>query len=179
MAGDRQFVGFGFGAIQSGLFLYEAQRSGSFGTFTAADVDVELVQALRANKGRCTVNIAHRDGVTAAELGPVDILNPAAVEDRELLIERVAAADEAATAVPSVAFYGGNEGSIAWTIAHALERRTNPAPLIIYAAENHNRAAEILTGEVASWKRTGADRAVFLNTVIGKMSGIVTLRNVT
>ena len=26
----RTFVGFGFGAIQAGLFLYEAQQSGAF-----------------------------------------------------------------------------------------------------------------------------------------------------
>ena len=31
------FVGFGFGAIQAGLFLYEAYRSGNFGRLVVAE----------------------------------------------------------------------------------------------------------------------------------------------
>jgi hypothetical protein len=37
------FVGFGLGPIQTGLFLYEAFRSGNFQTYTVAEVDDSLV----------------------------------------------------------------------------------------------------------------------------------------
>ena len=178
MTGAKQFVGFGFGAIQSGLFLYEAHRSGSFETLTVADVDAELIEALRAAGGFFTVNRAHRDGVTAARVGPVTIYNPTIPEQGARLVERLAQADEAATAVPSVSFYGDGPGSIADCFARALEERTKAEPLIIYAAENHNRAAEILADEVAAQSLLRGDRgtndnAAYCNTVIGKMSGII------
>ena len=50
---------------------------------------------------------------------------------------------------------------------------------MVYAAENHNHAAEILEAAVLA-EMPAAERAAvrgrvrFLNTVIGKMSGVVT-----
>jgi hypothetical protein len=53
-----------------------------------------------------------------------------------------------ATAVPSVRFYRSEgPGSIHRIIARGLELRQG-APLIIYTAENNNRAAEILEATV-------------------------------
>lgn len=169
----KTFVGFGFGAIQGGLFLHEAQTSGVFSRLTVAEVDPELVRQVRQGAGRFTVNIAARDGMRRAEVGPVEILDPADAADRRLLITRIAQADEAATAVPSVDVYGNGDGSIAGVLAEGLVRRTRPAPLVIYAAENHNHAAEILAERVARCRPEAPARAEFLNTVIGKMSGVV------
>jgi mannitol-1-phosphate/altronate dehydrogenase len=60
-------------------------------------------------------------------------------------------------------------------IAEGLAARKAPLPTIVYAAENHNHAAEILAERVASHapadKRAGFQT---LNTVIGKMSGVIT-----
>ena len=39
----KTFVGFGFGAIQGGLFLYEAFRSGQFRRLVVAEVVPEVV----------------------------------------------------------------------------------------------------------------------------------------
>ncbi len=37
LTGNRTYVGFGFGAIQAGLFLYEAFQSGNFGRLVVAE----------------------------------------------------------------------------------------------------------------------------------------------
>ena len=48
----KTFVGFGFGAIQAGLFAYEAGRSGNFRRLVVAEVMPETVEALRNAQGR-------------------------------------------------------------------------------------------------------------------------------
>jgi mannitol-1-phosphate 5-dehydrogenase len=173
MTGRKKFVGFGFGPIQGGLFLYEAQASGRFGALTVAEVDADLVALLRDSGGVYTLNIAGPHGIRRVQVGPIELLNPRIEADRALLVERVAAADEAATAVPSVAFYDGAEGSIAWTLARGLAARTHAAPLIIYAAENNNHAAAILGQKIAARAPGVLRGAEILDTVIGKMSGVV------
>jgi len=50
-AGDRTFVGFGFGPIQAGLFCLEAQQSGAFDRLVVAEVAPALVAALRRAGG--------------------------------------------------------------------------------------------------------------------------------
>ena len=40
----KTFVGFGFGPIQSGLFVFEALRSGNFQNLVIAEVDAELIR---------------------------------------------------------------------------------------------------------------------------------------
>jgi len=178
----RVFVGFGFGAIQAGLFLYEAYKTGSFARFVVAEVIPETVAAVRSAGGVYSVNIAHSDGIGVAGIGPIEICNPAVEQDRHTLVHAVADAREIATAVPSVAFYRSESpGSIHRLLAAGLlekARRGGPTS-IVYAAENHNRAAEILTEAVG--EELPEDRAAdvlshvqFLNTVIGKMSGVVT-----
>jgi mannitol-1-phosphate 5-dehydrogenase len=179
---SRTFVGFGFGAIQAGLFLHEAFKSGNFARFVVAEVVPDVVAALRANQGRYWLNTAQADRIEQAEIGPVEMADPANAADRQRLVEALAAAQEIATAVPSIKFYTSDQpGSIHRLLAAGLQlkaRRGGPRA-VIYAAENHNHAAEALQAAVMAEIPVGEQAAVlsqvrFLNTVIGKMSAIVT-----
>ncbi len=181
LSGNRTFVGLGFGAIQAGLFFYEAFRSGNFGRLIVAEVQPGVVNALRGASGRYSVNVAHEDHIEFEEIGPVEIANPETPEGAEFLAQRVAEADEIATALPSIRFYSTQSaGSIHRILAEGLMRKAASAgpPAVIYAAENHNTAAEVLEEEVFGlvpkdqWDKVRS-RVRFLNTVIGKMSGVV------
>lgn len=168
----KRFVGFGFGPIQSGLFILEALRSGNFDHFTVAEVDATLVAAVRRAGGWCVINVAGPDGIQQVRVGPVEMLNPQVVSDRTQLIHAVAAADELATALPSVGlFEAGGAASVASILAAGFQQRTQTG--VLYTAENHNEAAEILQAALA---RHGAHPSAVevLNTVIGKMSGVIT-----
>jgi mannitol-1-phosphate 5-dehydrogenase len=173
---ERTYVGFGFGAIQAGLFLYEGHRSGRFGRLVVAEVLPGVVDELRQNDGTYAVNIAHAGRIEAAQVGPVEVCDPNVAADRERLVDAVADAHEIGTAVPSVRFYVNDRpGSIHRVLAAGLrcklERRGPRA--VVYAAENHNEAAERLREAVES--EVGeeiSERVDFLNTVIGKMSGL-------
>jgi mannitol-1-phosphate 5-dehydrogenase len=174
----KQFVGIGFGPIQSGLFLLEASRSGNFDRLTVADIDATVVQAVRDNQGRYTVNVASATGISQQVIEGVRMLNPLVPEERAELIEAMAAADEIATALPSVKFFShGGEAAPAACLAASLRQRAAAAPpAIIYTAENHNQAAEILHAAIAeplAGKPFPANVQI-LNTVIGKMSGVIT-----
>lgn len=176
----RTYVGFGFGAIQSGLFLYEAHRSGAFGRLVVAEVVPAAVSAIRGAGGTFTVNIAHADHIENARVGTVEIENPAEEADRARLIEAIAQADEIGTAVPSVSFYiSDSPGSIHRVLAAGLRRKAAGGypRAVIYAAENNNHAAEMLEAavmaEIPEAERDAVkNRVRFLNTVIGKMSGV-------
>lgn len=181
------FFGFGFGPIQSALFLYEAHRSGNFSRFVVAEVDAAAVTAVRANRGAYEVNIARKGRTDIERVEGVEIYNPNALDERDLLLDAVGQADEIATALPSVAFYDrGGPASVVRMLTEGLARRVAGKPGIIYTAENHNHAAEILAGHLAeegNWKREegkGAEAedehtaVQVLNTVIGKMSGVIT-----
>jgi len=178
---QRTFVGFGFGPIQAGLFLYEAFRSASFGRLVVAEVVPDVVQAVRAAGGRFSVNIAHSDRIEVAEVGPLEIRDPNSESDRRRMEEAVAEAEEIATAVPSVQFYvSPSPGSIHRLLAQGLRRKAaaQGPPAIVYAAENHNHAAEMLQASVLeevpeNERECVSARVRFLNTVIGKMSGVV------
>jgi mannitol-1-phosphate 5-dehydrogenase len=171
---SKTFVGFGFGPIQSALFLYEAFRSGHFSRFVIAEVDAAMVQAVRSADGCYTLNIARPDRIEQAAISGVELYNPAVAEDRQKILQAIAESDELATSLPSVAFYDTG-ASVSRTISDGLSLRTRPRPTIIYTAENHNHAAELLHESVAKYCPLEALRGVqFLNTVIGKMSGIIT-----
>jgi mannitol-1-phosphate 5-dehydrogenase len=179
LSGNRTFVGFGFGPIQAGLFLYEAYESGNFSRLVAAEILPDVVRSVRDGGGQFTVNIARRDRIEAATIGPVDIRNPAVDTDRHCLVEAVADADEIATAVPSIDCYvSEGPGSLHRILAEGLRLkgfRRGPRA-VVYASENHNHAAEILEDAVRGAispdaRDTLRSRVRFLNTVIGKMSG--------
>ena len=57
------FLGFGFGPIQAGLFASEAFAGGGFLRLIVAEIDQRLVDAVRANVGCYSVNIAGADDV--------------------------------------------------------------------------------------------------------------------
>ncbi len=181
LTGNRTFVGFGFGAIQAGLFLHEAYLSGAFRNIVIAEVLPDLVEAIRAARGWVSVNIAHTDRVQVSRIGPVDIVDPACARDRILLIEALAGAQEIATAVPSVRHYSsGLPGRIDRMLAEGLLRKAEQGGprAVVYTAENHNHAAEILEASVfdaipPAERDAVRSRVCFLNTVIGKMSGMV------
>ena len=176
------FVGFGFGAIQGGLFLYEAFRSGKFRRLVVAEVVPEVVEAVRGAGGRFRLNIATRTGIVVQEVTGVEIFNPAVPADALALADALAEASEIATALPSVDFYKRGEPTVAGLIADAIKAKVGRSALpaaVVYTAENHNHAAEILQelceARLDEPTRAAAPRVVqFLNTVIGKMSGVVT-----
>ena len=174
----RTFVGFGFGAIQGGLFLYEAHRSGNFGRLVVAEVVPEVVAAIRRSGGCYRVNVATRTGIEVHEVSKVEIYNPLVPGDAAKLVTALAEASEICTALPSVDFFTRGEPSIADLLADAVRRKTADTSLpacIVYTAENHNHAAEILEQAVSQrWNGPLPPQAQFLNTVIGKMSQVVT-----
>ena len=82
----KTFVGFGFGAIQGGLFLYEAYQSGNFDRLVVAEVVPEVVSSLRRSGGRYRVNIATRSGLEVREVTGVEAFNPNDPADRAALL---------------------------------------------------------------------------------------------
>ena len=180
LTGKRTFLGFGFGAIQAGLFLYEAYRSGAFAELVVAEVLPDVVRDVREAGGIYTVNVAHADYVDPVRVGPISIENPTEPADHERLIAAVAAAEEMATAVPSVDFYASpGPGSLHRILAEGLRRKAAAGgpPCVIYAAENYNGAANVLADlvleAVPSQERTVVSQQVcFVDTVIAKMCGV-------
>ena len=141
---------------------------------------------MRSNKGTYCVNVARSDRVETVSIGGVELLSPTNPEDAAALRTAVSEATEVTTCLPSVKFYdSAQDNTVAALIADGLQRRKNNAA-IVYAAENHNHAAEILEEAVARrlcpHGRDARDamgkmpmlRVQFLNTVIGKMSQVVT-----
>lgn len=177
--GNRRFVGLGFGPIQAGLFVYEAQRTGAYAPPLVVDVRADLVAGLRADGGRFRVNIARADRIDMATIGPVAIADSTVEEERVGVIEAIAAADELATALPSVRLYRSDAPhSPHLLLAEGLQRRTAPQPLIVFCAENHREAAALLEGAVLSAVAPARrdevrKRARYVDTVIGKMSGVI------
>ena len=168
----KRFVGFGFGPIQAGLVLLEAQDSGNFDSFVIVEIDRELVAATRDNGGNVVVNVAHAEGIEKRTLSGISIFNPADDLDREKIVAAVHEADELATAVPSVGLYdAGGRASIVSLLAEGI----NPKKAqILYAAENNNYAAEVLKEQIVKYcptERLGNFQ--ILNTVVGKMSGVI------
>ena len=172
----KTFVGFGFGPIQSALFIYEAFRSGHFSRFVIAEVDANVVEAVRSAGGQYSINIARPGHIEQAAISGLELYNPAVPRDRERILQAIASSDELATSLPSVAFFDrGDSTSVARAIADGFSRRAAPRPTVIYAAENHNHAAELLRDGVAKYCPAPTLQGIqFLNTVIGKMSGVIT-----
>lgn len=188
----KTFLGFGFGPIQSGLFLYEAAKSGNFDRLVVAEIAEDMVGGLRRSAGRYSINIAESDRVRSQVIDGVEAYNPTAAADRAPLVAAIAESTEIATALPAVPFYTQGSPSTAELLAAGLVRKsgapdsspmesspTDSQPTLIYTAENHNRAAEILRDAVRAAvpprQRPWFDEHVqFVNTVIGKMSGVVT-----
>ena len=180
----RTYVGFGFGAIQAGLFLYEAYQSGAFQRLVVAEIIPEVVENVRRANNHYAVNIAQLDSVLPVTIGPIEIENPSVNADRARLVEAIAEAEEIGTAVPSPSFYTTDgPQSLHRVLAEGLCRKVaNDGPrCVIYTAENHHRAAQLLEETVMEAvplrkQDSVRSRVRFLNTVIGKMSGIISGR---
>jgi len=172
---EHIFTGFGFGPIQGGLFVKEAFQSGNFTRIVAAEIDDCLVDAVRANNGSYYINVAKADGIETVQIDNVELLNPNVAADKKILLDVLAQSTEITTCLPSVNFYeSGGANSVASLIADGLKKSTAKAT-IIYTAENYNQAAEFLEKAVTKKISTLSDKPVqFLNTVIGKMSRVVT-----
>ncbi len=129
--GSRRLVVLGFGAIGSGLFAFEAQRTGDYAAPLVVDVRADLVRGLRADGGLVRVNIARADGIDVVEIGPLGVADSSVDSDRARVVGAIADADEFASALPSVAFYrteGVNSPHL--LLAEGLRRRSSPQPLI-------------------------------------------------
>jgi mannitol-1-phosphate 5-dehydrogenase len=170
----KTFVGFGFGPIQSALFLFEAAKSGNFARYVVAEIDAELCQAVCNNGGAYTINIARKGRTDQETVRGVELYNPGVAEDRHRIVAAVAEANEIATALPGVnLFDAGGQDSVARILAEGLGCREG-RPAVVYAAENNNHAAEILLENLQKYTTSDSLRNVqLLNTVIGKMSGVI------
>ncbi len=179
---NHTYVGFGFGAIQPGLLLYEAVRAKAFDRYVIAEILPDLVTAMRRSDGIYTLNIAGMDGVRQIQLGPVELVDVAHEGDRETLINAIADAHEIGTAITTFNQYVMDiPGSLHRMLAEGLLRKiTEDGPAaVVYSAENNNHAAEMLQdavlNEVPAEKRDAVNTKVqFLNTVISKMCGLIT-----
>jgi mannitol-1-phosphate 5-dehydrogenase len=171
---EHIFTGFGFGPIQSGLFVDEAYNSKNFKRIVIAEIDQKLVDAVRANGGCYYMNVARQDGIETFKIEGIELYNPSVESDREKLIEAISLSTEICTSLPSVDFYDLGANSVSDMIAEGLQKSTAKAT-IIYTAENNNHAAEILQEKVQNKIKSPIKTPVqFLNTVIGKMSQVIT-----
>jgi mannitol-1-phosphate 5-dehydrogenase len=136
------------------------------------EVNDDLVKAIR--NANCTINIntATENGIIKSKISDFEIYNPQDVTDIKKIESAISQADEMATAIPSIDYYdhGGD-----YSIVNLLARNINPdKPQIIYAAENNNYAAEILLDKIITHAgENKAKKFQTLNTVIGKMGGVI------
>jgi mannitol-1-phosphate 5-dehydrogenase len=157
------FLGIGFGPIQTGIFLSGA-FAGNFDEIIIAEVDDALKRAVNESGGSVSVNIAAHDEVRVETMKGVRLLNPRDPKDLSELVAVAARADEIATALPSVGIFPTVAGWLSGGFARDPGRKR-----FIYTAENHNHAAELLAEAVGG----NFPQTHFLNTVVGKMSGVV------
>jgi mannitol-1-phosphate/altronate dehydrogenase len=167
----KTFLGFGLGAVQSGLMLFEAYKSNNFGRFVILEVNADLVSEIRSNHCTITINTATKNGIIKSTISGFEIYNPADMQDRSSIALAIHEADEMATAIPSTDFYDLGDNPLAWLLAHNVNARK---PQIIYASENNNYAAEILLDKIKAYADNGTlSQFQTINTVIGKMGGVI------
>ncbi len=167
----KTFLGFGLGAVQSGLMLFEAYKSNNFSRFVILEVNVDLVREIRSNHCTITINTATKNGIIKSVISGFEIYNPTDWKDQVSIASAIHEADEMATAIPSTDFYDQGDNSLARLLAHNVNRRK---PQIIYASENNNYAAEILLDKIKAYADTGTlSQFQTINTVIGKMGGVI------
>ena len=61
--GKKIFLGFGLGAVQSGLMLYEAIKSGNFERYIILEVNGELVNSIQDAGCTISINTATDNGI--------------------------------------------------------------------------------------------------------------------
>jgi len=167
----KTFLGFGLGAIQSGLMLIEAVKSGNFERFVILEVNGKLVDEIRNNGNSIVLNTATNNGIIKFNISHIEIYNPTDLKDLEKIKEAISVADEMSTAIPSVEFYDMGKNSIARLLANNINVKKQQ---ILYASENNNYSAKILKNKIKEY--TTIDKLKnfqILDTVIGKMSGVI------
>jgi len=173
----RTFVGFGFGAIQGGLFLPEAFRSGNFDRLVVSEIDKETVLGLRASGGVYSCNVAHESSLAGVTIEGIEVYDPFDEKDRRLLVDAVAEASELCTALPSFSLYDSGPASVASLLSEGLTRKLYEPKLpsaVVYAAENDSRAASRLLKACLKYCPEGfAPKVSFSETVIAKMCSVV------
>lgn len=157
------FLGIGFGPIQTGIFMLGAYKGG-FDRIVVADVDKNLVKALREDNGSVTISIAAKDRIYTENIQKIEIYNPQDSDDLKKLVAVASDADEIATALPAVTFFK----HIAPWLRQGFEKNPGRRRLV-YTAENNNHAAELLEQAVG----VKFPETHYLNTVVGKMSGVL------
>ena len=167
----KTFLGFGLGAVQSGLMLYEAFKSNNFQRYVILEVNKNIVDAVRKWGNKIVVNTATKHNIIKTTISGFEIYNPDDTVDHDAIKAAIKESDEMATAVPSIDVYDLGK----YSIAKLLAENINPAKSqILYAAENNNYAAEILVEKMKLYtdeKRMKQFQAI--NTVIGKMGGVI------
>lgn len=157
------FVGIGLGPIQTGIFLSGAS-SGGFDRIVIAEIDEHIQQAVNGCGGKVTVNIAASDRIYRETFPNIEVYNPRRPDELKKLIAAAADADEIATALPSVNFFAASADWLREGFCRKPGKRR-----FIYTAENNNHAAEELAKAVGK----SFEDTHYLNTVVGKMSGVV------
>jgi mannitol-1-phosphate 5-dehydrogenase len=171
VSSKKTFLGFGLGAVQSGLMLFEAYKSNNFARFVILEVNADLVREIRSHRCTMTINTATKNGIIKSIISGFEIYNPTDQNDQASIASAIHDADEMATAIPSTDFYDLGDNSL----AQSLARNVNPKkPQIIYASENNNYAAEILLDKIKAYADNGTlNQFQTINTVIGKMGGVI------
>jgi mannitol-1-phosphate/altronate dehydrogenase len=164
-------LGFGLGAVQSGLMLFEAYKSNNFKRFVILEVNADLVKEMRSNHCTITINTATKNGIIKSTIPGFEIYNPTDQKDLASIASAIYEADEMATAIPSTDFYDLGDNSL----ARLLAENVNPnKSQIIYTSENNNYAAEILLDAMKAYTDDRRLRQFqTVNTVIGKMGGVI------
>ena len=119
------FVGFGFGAIQGGLFVPEVYQSGNFDRIVISEVNQDLVRQVNDAGGQYSFNIAEKDRVKTLQVEGLEILNPSVPEDRKKLVHAIGEAQELCTALPSFKLYDHGESSVVRLITDGLGLKKN------------------------------------------------------
>jgi mannitol-1-phosphate/altronate dehydrogenase len=167
----KTFLGFGLGAVQSGLMLFEAYKSNNFSRFVIVEVNPDLVKDIRSNHCTMTINTATKKGILKSIISGFEIYNPTDERDQSAIASAIHDADEMATAIPSTDFYDLGDNSLARSLARNVNSKK---PQIVYASENNNYAAEILLEKIKTYAVNGAlSQFQTINTVIGKMGGVI------
>ena len=174
----KTFVGFGFGAIQGGLFLPEAFRSGRFSRLVVSEIDRKTVACLRSSGGAYRCNVATQSSLERIDVEGVEAYNPLVDEDRVELTKAIAEASELCTALPSFNLYDADPAPVAALLSEGLSRKSIGDELpsaVVYAAENDARAAARLRAACIRLNPEGfAPKVIFSETVIAKMCSVVT-----